>query len=176
MARPTTWLLALIVTGGPVLGASSTGAYEQDRPIQAAQGARDDKPKPVVNRPSEGRERWKWWLYDREELRISDQQSAAINEIFEATIPRLREAGQELDRAEKDLSRTIKEHTADLAVVSLQLDRVENARSQHNKMRTLMLYRIHALLTAEQRVKLEAVRARRNQGRGDKPSQPDRGR
>ena len=115
-------------------------------------------------------------MYDRAELGITDAQSAAINDIFETTIPRLREARQDLERAEQDLSRTIKEHKADIAFVSLQLDRVESARSHHNKMRSLMLYRIHALLSEEQRVKLEAVRARQNAKRGERPSPSDRAR
>ena len=65
------------------------------------------------------------------------------------------------------MARIIKEHKADLAVVSGQLDRLESARSLHNKTRTLMLYRMHLLLSAEQRTKLEALRARR-----DRPQRP----
>ena len=107
-------------------------------------------------------------MYDRVELGINDQQSAAINQIFESTISKLRETRQELDRAEEELSRTIKEHKADLAVVSGQLDRVESARSQYNKTRVLMLYRMHLLLSADQRAKLEAIRARNDQGRRDR--------
>ena len=77
-----------------------------------------------------------------------------------------------MDRAEDELSRTIKEHKADIAVVSGLLDRVESARSQHNKMRTLMLYRMHLLLSAEQRTKLEALRARREADRKDSEPPP----
>ena len=73
-----------------------------------------------------------------------------------------------LSRAEKELSLTIKEHKADIAVLSGQLDRVESVRSQYNKTRVLMLYRMHLLLTAEQRTKLEALRARRDADRRDR--------
>lgn len=162
---------------GPVAATSVHGADGPGTPVTAGQGSRKntkDKPQ-SADRPDD-RERWKWWLYDRAELGITDAQSTAINDIFETTIPRLREARHDLERAEQELSRTIKEHKADIAVVSLQLDRVESARSHHNKMRTLMLYRIHALLSAEQRAKLEAVRARHNAARGERPSQPDRAR
>ena len=163
MARQLTWAFALLLTCAPAAGAAP--ADEQAR-AAAAQGPAKDKVQQAAAKPTD-RERWKWWLYDRAELGITDQQSRDINAIFESTIPKLRESRQELDRAEEELSRTIREHKADLAVVSGQLDRVESARSQHNKTRTLMLYRMHLLLNAEQRTKLEALRARQEAARKD---------
>lgn len=179
MGKMTTWLLAFAAMCASVLAPSARAAEGQVHSGQADQGTgrkARDLSQPAAARSPDDRERWKWWLYDRAELGITDAQSAAINDIFETTIPSLREARQDLERAEEDLSRTIKEHKADIAVVSFQLDRVESARSHHNKMRTLMLYRIHALLSAEQRVKLEALRARQNAARGDKPPPSDRAR
>ena len=169
MARQTIWALALFVTcaAGGSLPAS---AGQQVRPTTTPSGAaretkdsKDNKDKP------DDRERWKWWLYDRAELGISDQQSRDINAIFESTLPKLRETRRELDKAEGEMARIIKEHKADLAVVSGQLDRLESARSLHNKTRTLMLYRMHLLLSSEQRTKLEALRARRD---ADRPPPP----
>jgi len=172
MARQTIWVLALLVTCAPA-GRLSAGAGQQVRPSATPAAAtkdnkdgKDNKDKAAT--PDE-RERWKWWLYDRAELGISDQQSKDINAIFESTLPKLRETRQELDKAEEEMARTIKEHKADLAVVSGQLDRLESARSQHNKTRTLMLYRMHLLLSPEQRTKLEALRARRD---ADRPPPP----
>jgi len=169
MARQTTWGLALLVTCMAAASGASAGAH-QVRPAATQNGAKDtkdNKPKTPAPGPDE-RERWKWWLYDRAELGINDQQSASINAIFESTLPKLRETRQELDRAEEEMARIIKEHKADLAVVSGQLDRLEGARSLHNKTRTLMLYRMHLLLSAEQRTKLEALRARRDAERRDR--------
>jgi len=170
MGRQTTWVLALFVTYAPLVGAA---VHEQQVRPSAAQGpvkdGKDkDKAQPQGAKPDD-RERGKWWLYDRVELAINDQQSRDINSIFESTLPKLRETRQELDRAEEELSRTIKEHKADLTVVSAQLDRLESVRSQHNKTRTLMLYRMHLLLTPEQRTKLEALRARQEALRKDAP-------
>ena len=172
MARQTTWVLALLVTCVAAGNGASAGA-QQVRPTATQNGAKDTKDKDNKDKPStpgkpDDRERWKWWLYDRAELGINDQQSASINAIFESTLPKLRETRQELDRAEEEMARIIKEHKADLAVVSGQLDRLESARSQHNKTRTLMLYRMHLLLSAEQRTKLEALRARRDADRRDR--------
>ena len=171
MGRQTTWVLALLVASVAAGNGASVGA-QQVRPTTTQNGAKDTKDKTARTsrrRPgSRTSERWKWWLYDRPELGINDQQSASINAIFESTLPKLRETRQELDRAEEEMARIIKEHKADLAVVSGQLDRLESARSQHNKTRTLMLYRMHLLLSAEQRTKLEALRARRDADRRDR--------
>ena len=175
MARQTIWVLALLVSCA-VEGTLSAGAGQQVRPtatpgaaVKDGKDNKDNKDKPATPAKPDDRERWKWWLYDRAELAISEQQSKDINAIFESTLPRLRETRQELDKAEEEMARIIKEHKADLAVVSGQIDRLENARSQHNKTRTLMLYRMHLLLSPEQRTKLEALRARRD---ADRPPPP----
>jgi Spy/CpxP family protein refolding chaperone len=173
MARQTTWVLALLVTC-VAAGSAAAVSAQQVRP-SSPNGAKDTKDKDRDGKDKQSsavkpdeRERWKWWLYDRTELGINDHQSTSINAIFESTLPKLRETRQELDRAEEEMARIIKEHKADLAVVSGQLDRLESARSQHNKTRTLMLYRMHLLLSAEQRTKLEALRARRDADRRDR--------
>ena len=169
MARQTTWVLALFVlcVSAPAVAASERG--QQGRPGSVQGASKDNKDKSPSAMKPDDRERLKWWLYDRAELAITDQQSRDINQIWESTIPKLRESRHELDRAEEELSRTIKEHKADIAAVSGLLDRVESARSQHNKTRTLMLYRMHLLLTAEQRTRLAALRARQDAGRKDAP-------
>lgn len=174
MARQTIRVLALLVscaTGGSFSASAGQQVRPPATPGAAAAKDKDNKDKDKAAAPAkpDDRERWKWWLYDRAELGISDQQSKDINAIFESTLPKLRETRQELDKAEDEMARIIKEHKADLAVVSGQLDRLESARSQHNKTRTLMLYRMHLLLSAEQRTKLEALRARRE---ADRPPPP----
>ena len=171
MGRTTTWALTLVLACAP----PSAAALERDQhaPNGKAQSPSEgkDKLQSPPNAPG-GRERWKWWLYDRAELGITDKQSADINEIFESSMPKLRETRQELERAEDELSRAIKEHKADLATISMLVDRVESARSQHSKLRVLTLYRMHLLLSPEQRVKLEAVRARQDHDRRGKDSAP----
>ena len=169
MARQTAWLLALVLTCAPAVQASDSDRQQQGRADKAA--GKDDKTKAQTPAPND-RERGKWWLYDRAELGITDKQSSEINQIFETTLPGLRDSRQELERAEEEFSRTVKEHKADIASVSLLLDRLENARSQHNKIRTLMLYRMHLTLSADQRKKLEALRARRDAERRDKDQAP----
>jgi Spy/CpxP family protein refolding chaperone len=158
MARQTAWLLAGVMTcAAPAVAAQAT---DQGQPKPAAAASKDrDRGRP------DQQDRWKWWLYDRAELGISDQQSAAINEIFEANITKLRELRRELDDAEAALSKTVKENAAEVSVVSQQADRLESARAAYNKCRTLMLYRMQRVLSAEQLTKVEALRARRDAAR-----------
>jgi Spy/CpxP family protein refolding chaperone len=152
MARQTVWALALLLACTPALGAAAS-SQQPDRPQKAASKESDRR---------EQRDRWKWWLYDRDELGITDQQSAAINDIFESTISKLRETRQAADRAESELSKTVKEGAADLTVISHLVDRFEAARSENNKVRVLMLYRMHRQLRPDQLQKLEVVRARQD--------------
>ena len=100
-------------------------------------------------------------------------------QIFSTSIGGLRDARKELDALEAVLSRTIQENTADVFIVTQQVDKVEAARSAYNKARTVMLYRMNLLLTPEQRTKVKAMNdryedqrrrddeARRKQGKSD---------
>lgn len=108
------------------------------------------------------RPRPKFWQDSklRQEIGITDQQSAALEQIFSSSIQMLRDARKDLDALEAVLSRTIQENTADLITVSQQVDKVEAARSAYNKARTLMLYRMNLVLSAEQRAKVKAMNAR----------------
>ena len=135
-----------------------------------AAGRRHDRQdrgqKPHGDRPAEtkeGRDRWKWWLYDRAELGITDRQSAEIDKIFEATMPGQRAKREELERLETALATMTSENKADVSTVQAQVDRVENLRAEMNKTRTVMLYRINLILSPEQRVKVkELIDKRRN--------------
>ena len=141
----------------------------QQPPSPAVQ---DERPRSHQDRPSDGRDgkdRWKWWLYDRSELGITDRQSADIDRIFEETIPGQRAKREELERLEAALAIVVKENRADVATVAQKVDRIESLRAELNKTRTVMLYRINLLLTPEQRAKLERLRARRDEERRRNP-------
>ena len=51
----------------------------------------------------------------------------------------------------------VTDNTADLATVAQQVDRLESARADLYKTRTLMLYRMRGVLSADQRAKLQAI-------------------
>lgn len=103
--------------------------------------------------------KFKWWRSERfvQELGLTAAQSARIEEVFQASWPALQAAKADLDRLEAELSRLIGEGTATESKVLQQIDRVEASRSAMGRTRSLMLFRMHRLLTADQRVKLKAL-------------------
>lgn len=148
MTRHTAFVLVLGLAASPVLAES----------IRADAAAVHQK---------SGERRIKWWVDEqsRAELGITDQQSADIEQIFQGTLPKLRQVRDELNDLETKLSKMIANNTAPVAVVSEQVDRVESARAEMNKLRTVMLYRIDRVLSAEQRAKLKAWHERRRAAR-----------
>jgi Spy/CpxP family protein refolding chaperone len=156
MARLTAWLFACFVLAAAADGLAATFHHDRQNRGQAPHGDRPANGK-------EGRDRWKWWLYDRAELGITDKQSAEIDKIFEATMPAQRAKREELERLEAALATLTSENKADVATVQAQVDKVENLRADLNKTRTVMLYRINLILSPEQRVKVkELIEKRRN--------------
>jgi Spy/CpxP family protein refolding chaperone len=99
-----------------------------------------------------------WWKSEQfqKDLGLTSDQSAKIDGVFQATIAKLRQGKEELDRQEAELSRLI-EHNADEAQVTRQVDRVETTRAGLNKMRTLMLFHMRQVLTADQNTKFKAL-------------------
>jgi Spy/CpxP family protein refolding chaperone len=106
---------------------------------------------------------WFWWKSEPT-LALSADQSAQIDSIFQEGIAQLQKQKDELDRLEGKLSRLI-ETSASETEVTHQIDRVEAARSTLNKTRTLMLLHMRLVLKPEQRLKLNALRDRREQER-----------
>jgi Spy/CpxP family protein refolding chaperone len=115
----------------------------------------------------------KWWqdAQVKLELGLSEEQSADVEATFQASLPKMRAQKRQLEALEDDLSRMIKERQADELVLGALIDRVEAARSELSKERTLMLYRMHRILTPEQNTKLKAMNDRRSRER-NKREQP----
>ena len=154
-----------------VFGAFGAGTAAADAAHHDRWDFQDRAQKPH-DRPSDGKEprdRWKWWLYDRAELGITDKQSSDIDHIFESTMPSQRAKREELERLEAALATLTSENRADVATVAQQVDKVESLRSEINKTRTVMLYRINLLLNADQRVKLKALIDKRDAERRRNP-------
>jgi Spy/CpxP family protein refolding chaperone len=159
MARHLAWILTATLVSGAPASASTVCSHDGD----AAQGGqrgdhppdtgKDGKPAGKDDHPP-----WKFWQGDtKTELGITNQQSAEIELIFQANLPKLEAAKDKIDKLEATLSQTIKDNTADLATVAQQVDRLEAARADLYKTRTLMLYRMRGLLSADQRARLQAA-------------------
>jgi Spy/CpxP family protein refolding chaperone len=100
-----------------------------------------------------------WWRTEAivKDLGLTTDQSARLNAIFESTMPELRQDREELERLEAKLSRMIQDDRLDEATLARQIDRVETARANGNKTRSMMLMRMYRVLTREQRVRFEAL-------------------
>lgn len=118
---------------------------------------------------------FKWWNNDqfRKELALTDEQIAKLEEIFQKTLPTLRQQNDELEKLDNKLSKLIAGGLAEEQKVAEQVDKVEAARGALSKTRTLMMYRMRRLLTEDQNTRLKAMherweRERRGKGRGDR--------
>jgi Spy/CpxP family protein refolding chaperone len=112
-----------------------------------------------------------WWRSEefRKELGLTAEQSAKIDGIHQSTLPELRQEWDELNKYEAKLSKLL-ESSTDEALLARQIDRVETARANLNKTRSLMIARIRLVLNAEQRARFKVLADRRAQQNGSSDS------
>jgi Spy/CpxP family protein refolding chaperone len=143
--------MALALTGAatsPTVAAMRPIQQEQPQSAQREGGARQPEQR-----------RWtKWWQEpkDRAELGITDQQAAKIEQIFQSAMQVQRPRWEAFEKLETELNQVIKDGSAEPSVVQKQVDRVETLRAELAKNRTMMIYRMHQVLSTEQRAKLQA--------------------
>jgi Spy/CpxP family protein refolding chaperone len=128
---------------------------------------------------------FKWWQTERfqKELALTPEQITRIEAIFATHEPSLRAQKAALDKLENKLSRAIADPKSDEATVLQAAERLEGARAELSRTRTLQLFRIRRVLTDEQNVKLKDIhdrdrkeREQKNNDRrpkGDKPRPHD---
>ena len=156
---------ALVLTCAALLFAGSSAraeglceATEQRAGQTHSKTDKDRQDRDKKDQPPPGREGPKKWWIDaelRRELGITDQQSAAIEQEWQKSLPQRAQARDRLEKLDAVLQKMILE-AADEAAVTAQLDRVGVALAESNKARMQMLYRMNRLLTQEQRAKLDA--------------------
>jgi Spy/CpxP family protein refolding chaperone len=102
---------------------------------------------------------FKWWQTERfqKELVLTKEQIVRIEGIYQTTEPTLRAQKQAVDRREEKVSKVIQDPKSDEPMLLQAMDRLEAARSEVSRTRTLMLYRIRRVLTDEQNVKMKAM-------------------
>jgi Spy/CpxP family protein refolding chaperone len=164
MARQLVWIFAglmLVSTSG--LAAELCEATQQRAGNPATGKPKGDEQKKDGNHQGPK----KWWIdaQDRAELGITDQQSAAVEQEWQKTLPKLREKREQLEKLEAALAQLLARDGGDEAAIAAQIDRVEAVRSEGNKARTLMIYRMHRVLTVEQRAKVKAMMDKRAERR-----------
>ena len=105
---------------------------------------------------------FKWWQTDRfkKELALTSDQITRIEGIYQASEPLLRAQKKAIDRHEEKLSKVIQDPKSDEALLLQATDRLEAARNEVSRTRTLMLFRIRRVLSDEQNLKINAMHAK----------------
>jgi Spy/CpxP family protein refolding chaperone len=120
----------------------------------------------AVAAPTSAQQGFKWWNSDeyRRELGLTQEQSRRLEDIFQASLPTLRAQKKALDDAEKEFERLVER--GDDSSVMEQVTRLEFARGELNKSRTLMLLKMRRTLTTDQWIKLGVLQHAAEKARG----------
>jgi Spy/CpxP family protein refolding chaperone len=113
----------------------------------------------VLAVPGSAAAQGKWWQSERfqKELSLTPEQITRIEGIYQGAMPLLRAQKEAFDRREEKLSRVIADPKSDEAMVVQAADRLEAARNEMGRTRTLMFFRIRRVLSDEQHLKLNAM-------------------
>lgn len=100
----------------------------------------------------------RWWQSDEVTtlLGLSERQAADLDRIYQVTLPKLHESYRRLNAEEHTLSQMVANMQAEEIDITRQIDRVEAARSELSKTRTLMVFRMYRILDPAQRAALKA--------------------
>jgi Spy/CpxP family protein refolding chaperone len=110
---------------------------------------------------------FKWWQTERfqKELVLTAEQVTRIEGIYQTTQPLLRAQKEAFDRREDKLSKVIADPKSDEPAVLQATDRLELARNEMSRTRTLLLFRIRRVLSDEQLLKLNKMHEHDRQDR-----------
>jgi Spy/CpxP family protein refolding chaperone len=118
-------------------------------------------------------QRFRWWLDEKfqRELAITPDQIARIDAVFQAAQPALRAQQRALSKLEDELSKMVLEANIDESEVEHFVTKVEAARADLGRSRTMMIFRMRRLLTTDQHAKLQKLfeqheKERRGRSRG----------
>jgi Spy/CpxP family protein refolding chaperone len=113
----------------------------------------------VLGLPAEVSAQGKWWMSERfqKELALTQEQITRIEGIYQTTNPLLRAQKEAFDRREDKLSKVIADPKSDEPAVLQAIDRLDLARNEMSRTRTLLLFRIRRVLSDEQLLKLNAM-------------------
>jgi Spy/CpxP family protein refolding chaperone len=120
-------------------------------------------------------QRFRWWKDDKfqKELALTPDQISRIDAVFQAASPALRAQQRALSKLEDELSKLVLDARVEEPEVEHFVTKVEAARADLGRMRTMMIFRFRRVLTAEQHLKLQKLfeqneKERRGKGRGEK--------
>ena len=98
-----------------------------------------------------------WWQSEEVTalLDLSGEQAANLDRIYRKTLPKMHESYDRLKAEERTLSQMIANMQEEEIDITRQIDRVEAARSELSKTRTLMVFRMYRVLNPTQRSALK---------------------
>ena len=161
-------VVAAFWTGAP--GATSDPAGLQasgsSQSSQQGQGSQAQSGRGDQSRPS--RPRLPWWKEPTivKEIGLSPDQAKQIDKLWEDRAKEMMGRSDDLKKQDDELKRLIAERKVGADVIALQVDRVEAQRTILAKSRTVMLYRMSLVMSAEQNKKLQAIFERNRRGGG----------
>jgi Spy/CpxP family protein refolding chaperone len=135
--------------------------------VEARTSQQSDKPSDAHDAP---RPPSRWWATDKykQELKLTAEQSAQLEQIVQSTMGRMKADKEDLDRAQSDFRLLMESPAASQRELLKAAERLEMARYSIAKERTTMLVRIHSVLTPEQRKGLDAIAKRHEAERNRK--------
>ena len=104
-------------------------------------------------------QRFRWWKDEKftKELALSPDQCTRIEAVFQAAQPALRAQQRALSNLEEELSKLVAEGTAEEPEVEHFVGKVESARAELGRLRTMMIFRIRRILTTDQHTRLQKL-------------------
>ena len=178
-------ILMALPTAGTTLQSAAQGGQPPRTPTTAQappQAATTAKPE---SQPSTGRPgplwEWEWWKDAdvKKELSLTDATVKTISRIFEERVRRSQALAEIFEKERAELNRVTLERQVSVDTYQIMVTRVEALRTELNKGRLVMVYRMYREMTPEQVKKLSEIRERRmntmRSGRGGgRGSQPHR--
>lgn len=124
--------------------------------------------------PAQG---FRWWQDAKfqAEMTLSADQIGRLEAVFKEAQPALRADERAVEKLEDELSAVFREGKADEREFEQFAARVEGARANWRKNRTLMLFRLRCILTFDQHVKMKALFEQRERERHQKGRERDPG-
>ena len=133
-----------------------------ERALDDGQGPRPDEAKgdridPKTAADAAKAKNHKWWRSDemRAQFGITDAQSVELERIFQSFVAALKSGMTDVDRYQKDVSKLMADAAASEVDVIQAINRLEAAKADLGRTRSLMLFRMYRVLTPEQRIKVK---------------------
>jgi Spy/CpxP family protein refolding chaperone len=107
---------------------------------------------------------FKWWQSAdvQRELRLTRKQVAALDSVFDGSLPERRALRAAFDKCEFEFEQLLKERDPDERLAVEVTDRLEQARARRNVRRTMLLLQMRRILTPAQRIALDNIAAQQH--------------